>query len=477
MSQTAALLHPDRLLPAEPGLRSIARTLYESVADAPIVSPHGHCEASWFATDAAFPNATDLLILPDHYVVRMLISQGVGYDDLGIARTDGSRADVDPREAWRVFARHYHLFRGTPSRFWLDHAMYQILGVPERLTVDSADAVYDHINAQLATPAFRPRALFEAFNLELLATTDAATDDLAHHSALKAEGYQGIIPTFRPDAVTNPHHPAFASSMARLAEQTGKDVASWQCYLDALMDRRAVFAALGATATDHGVLHTTTLDLPASECQSLLDGAHASTLSAVDAARFEAQMLFEMARMSVADGLVMQIHAGPRRNYDAGVFARFGPDKGFDIPGPTGWLEALRPLLNAFGFEPNFKVILYTLDETTYARELAPLAGAYPAITLGAPWWFYDSPDGMRRYRSAVTETAGFFNTAGFVDDTRAFLSIPARHDMFRRVEAGNLARMVAEYLLEMDEALSLMDALATGLARTAFRLQAPETV
>jgi glucuronate isomerase len=283
MRQTDPLLHPDRLLPAEPGLRAVARTLYDSVAAAPLVSPHGHCEASWFASDAPFPNATDLLILPDHYVLRMLVSQGVGYDDLGIARTDGTRAEVDPREAWRLFARHYHLFLGTPSRLWLDHAMHDVLGVPERLTAASADAVYDHINAQLATPAFRPRALFESFNLEVLATTDAATDDLAHHGALKAEGYRGIIPTFRPDAVTNPHHPAFAASMARLAEQTGKDVANWQGYLDALADRRAVFAELGATATDHGVLHPTTLDLPASECQSLLDGAHAGTLSVADA--------------------------------------------------------------------------------------------------------------------------------------------------------------------------------------------------
>ncbi|MFK7793042.1 MAG: glucuronate isomerase [Devosiaceae bacterium] len=474
MTTPQFLLHPDRLLPPDPETRTIARALYEQVAQAPLVSPHGHCEASWFATNTPFANATELLVTPDHYVLRMLISQGVSYDALGVPRADGSRADVDPRDAWRVFASHYHLFRGTPSRMWLDHALYEVLGVREAMSVASADQIYNHINDQLASPAFRPRALFDRFNLEILATTDHATDDLAHHKALKAEGYKGIIPTFRPDAVTNPLHPAFAASMAKLGEQAGEDVAVWSGYLSALANRRAYFKALGATATDHGVVHPTTHDLGSSACQALLDAAHAGSLSADGAAQFEGQMLFEMARMSVDDGLVMQIHAGSRRNYAHSVFERYGPDKGFDIPGPTQWLENLQPLLNAFGFEPNFGLILYTLDETTYSRELAPLAGAFPAITLGAPWWYFDSPQGMRRYRDAVTETAGFYNTAGFVDDTRALLSVPARHDMYRRVEAGNLAKLVAEHTLSMEEARALMDDLAVGLARRAYRLDAP---
>lgn len=473
MNHSDSLLHPDRLLPSDPATRGIARQLYEHAAGLPLVCPHGHCEAGWFADNTPFPNATDLLVTPDHYVLRMLASQGVSYDDLGLQRTDGSRRQSDPRRVWQLFADNYHLFRGTPSRIWLDHAMHEVLGVEERLNGPNADAIYDHINAQLSSPAFAPRALFERFNIEVLATTDSATHDLRAHQALKEDGFSGIIPTFRPDAVTSPLHDDFASSLETLASQTGEDVASWSGYLAALRARRAFFRSLGATATDHGMLTPLTLNLPEHECQGLLYQARAGTLSSADAARFEAVMLFEMARMSVEDGMVMQIHAGSRRNYAPDVMATFGRDRGYDIPNPTEWVGNLKPLLDAFGFEPNLSVILYTLDETTYARELAPLVGAFPTLTLGAPWWFYDSPEGMRRYRRAVTETAGFYNTAGFVDDTRAFLSIPARHDMFRRVEASNLAALVAEHALGMDEALGLMHDLAAGLARKAYRLPA----
>lgn len=473
MTNTEHLLHPDRLLPADPATRTIARALYSRVANSPLVCPHGHCEASWFANNTPFPNATELLVTPDHYVLRMLASQGIGYDDLGLTRTDGTQAQSDPRKVWHLFAQNYHLYRGTPSRIWLDHALHAVLDVPVPLSRSTADAVYDHINAQLASPAFAPRALFESFNIELLATTDGATDDLAHHQALKDEGFAAIIPTFRPDALTNPLHDDFAASMNLMAQQTGEDVASWTGYLTALRARRAAFRSLGATASDHGTLTPLTLNLPVQTCQSLLTQALEGSITGEDAARFEAVMLFEMARMSVEDGMVMQIHAGSRRNYAPSVFETFGRDKGYDIPNPTQWVSNLKPLLDAFGFEPNLSIILYTLDETTYSRELAPLAGAFPVLTLGAPWWFYDSPEGIRRYRSAVSETAGFYNTAGFVDDTRAFLSIPARHDMFRRVEAGNLAAMVAEHTLGMEEAVELMQELAVGLPRKAYRLPA----
>lgn len=473
MTNAKQILHPDRLLPVDPATRTIAGELYSQVANLPLVCPHGHCEASWFASNAPFPNATELLVTPDHYVLRMLASQGISYDDLGLPRADGSQGQPDPREVWRLFAQNYHLYRGTPSRIWLDHALHEVLGVPVRLNAQTADEVFDHINTQLASQAFAPRALFERFNIEVLATTDSATDDLSHHQALKDEGFAGIIPTFRPDAVTNPIRDDFAASMRTLAEQTKEDVASWTGYLAALRSRRAFFRSLGATATDHGTLTPLTLNLPVHECQSLLDQALAGTISEADAAHFEAVMLFQMAGMSVEDGMVMQIHAGSRRNYAPNVFEAFGRDKGYDIPQQTEWVSNLKPLLDAFGFEPNLSIILYTLDETTYSRELAPLVGAFSTLTLGAPWWFYDSPDGMRRYRSAVSETAGFYNTAGFVDDTRAFLSIPARHDMFRRVEAGHLAALVAEHALGMDEAAELMEELAVGLARKAYRLPA----
>lgn len=468
------MLHPDRLLPADPAVRTIARTLYEQAAGAPLVCPHGHCEASWFVDDIPFPDATDLLITPDHYVLRMLASQGVSYEALGVPRADGSRAAVDPREVFRLFASHYHLFAGTPSRVWLDHALGHVLGVSEPLTDATADQVFDHVNAQLASPAFRPRALYQAFNIEVLATTDNATDTLDAHAALRAQGFGRIVPTFRPDALTDPLRDDFAPSMAKLAGQTGEDVTRWRGFLTALRVRRAVFAGLGGTATDHGVIAPTTADLDAAQCQTLLDKAHAGTITGGEAALFQAQMLTEMAAMSVEDGLVMQIHAGSRRNYAPSVFDRYGRDKGFDMPGPVGWADGLKPMLDRHGFEPNLRLVLYTLDETAYARELAPLAGAFPTILLGAPWWFFDSPEGIRRYRRQVTETAGFYNTAGFVDDTRAFLSIPARHDMARRIDAGCLATLVAEHQIDMKEAGTLMDELTTGLARRAYRLGQP---
>lgn len=468
------MLHPDRLFPAQPAIRDIARALYEQVAEAPLVCPHGHCEASWFAEDAPFPNATDLLITPDHYILRMLASQGVSYEELGVPRADGSRAAVDPREVFRLFARNYHLFAGTPSRIWLDHALVEALGVAEPLKPANADQVFDHVNEQLASPAFRPRALYKRFNIEVLATTDNATDTLDSHARLKAQGFGRIIPTFRPDALTDPSRDDFAPSMAKLADQTGEDVSRWPGFLTALRARRAFFIGLGATATDHGVVTPATADLTAAQCQELLDKAHAGTLSGEEAALFQAQMLTEMTAMSVEDGLVMQIHAGARRNYAPSVFARYGRDKGYDLPGPTNWADGLKPLLDRYGFEPKLQLVLYTLDETAYARELAPLAGAFPTIMLGAPWWFFDSPEGMRRYRSQVIETAGFYNTAGFVDDTRAFLSIPARHDVARRMDASFLASLVTEHQITMDEASVLIEELATGLSRRAYRLGTP---
>ncbi|MEL6103530.1 MAG: glucuronate isomerase [Pseudomonadota bacterium] len=470
------MLHPERLLPADPTIRATAKTLYERVSDAPLVCPHGHCDASWFVEDQPFPNATDLLITPDHYVLRMLASQGISYETLGVPRADGSRAEVDPRAVFQFFANNYHLFAGTPSRVWLDHALYEVLGVPTRLKAETADTVFDHVNRQLAKPRFRPRALYQSFGIEVLATTDNATDPLDAHTRLKAQGFGRIVPTFRPDALTDPCRSDFAPSMIALAEQTGEDVTNWAGFLNALKARRAVFLALGATASDHGVESPLTADLPVFECQVLLDKANAGTITSGEAKQFQAQMLTEMAAMSADDGLVMQIHAGSRRNYAPSVFERYGRDKGYDMPGAVAWTEGLKPLLDRFGFEPNLQLVLYTLDETAYGRELAPLAGAFPTVLLGAPWWFFDSPEGMRRYRSQVIETAGFFNTAGFVDDTRAFLSIPARHDVARRMDAGFLACLVAEHQLEIEEAEMLIEALATGLVRNAYKLGEPAT-
>jgi glucuronate isomerase len=464
-------LDPDRLLPADPRTRSIARALYGEIAGLPIVSPHGHTDPSWFATNAAWADPTELLLAPDHYLYRMLYSHGVALDALGVPSRSGP-SPADPRSAWRLFAAHYHLFRGTPSRLWLDQVFADVFGLDVALEAATADLYFDCLAEALATPAFRPRALFERFDIELLATTEGPHEDLVHHSAIRQSGWSGrVVTTYRPDAVIDPEHEDFAAALAAFASLTGEDVLSWPGYLAAHRKRRADFRAAGATATDHGHPTARTADLPESEKQALFGRIVAGTWSRADAELFRAQMLTEMAAMSLEDGMVMQIHPGALRNHNSRLHRDYGRDKGADIPTRTDYVQALKPLLDRFGNERGLSIILFTLDESAYARELAPLAGHYPCLKLGPAWWFHDSPEGMRRFREMTTETAGFYNSVGFNDDTRAFLSIPARHDVARRVDCGFLARLVAEGRLHDWEAAELAQELSYGLVKRAYRL------
>jgi len=463
-----ALLHEDRLFPAEEGTRAIARRLYAGIRTLPIVSPHGHTQAGWFAHNKPFPDPVTLFVQPDHYVFRMLYSQGVTLDELEIGKTP----IANPRKVWRIFASHYHLFRGTPTRLWLDFAFQELFGQSQRLSASTADQYYDAIEAALATPAFQPRALFERFHIELLATTDSPLDSLKDHAAIRSSGWHGrIIPTFRPDPLVDPDFPGFHAGVEALGALTGEDTSIWRGYLRALSDRRQFFKQLGATATDHGHPTAQTADLTQPEAERLFESVLEGAAGPAQRELFRAQMLTEMARMSLEDGLVMQLHPGSVRNHNPQIFARYGRDMGADIPGPTGYVEALRPLLNRFGNEAGLTLILFTLDETVYSRELAPLAGHYPSLRLGPSWWFHDSPEGMRRFREQATETAGFYNTVGFNDDTRAFLSIPARHDVARRMDASFLARLVAEHRIDEDEAVELAHELTVGLVRKAYKL------
>jgi glucuronate isomerase len=467
-------LHPDRLFPADPTTRSIARALYAEVAALPIVSPHGHVDPSWFAEDANWTDATSLLLAPDHYLYRMLYSQGVDLDALAIPSRSGTPA-TDPRAAWRLFAEHYPLFRGTPSRLWLDHVFAEVFGIDVALEPATADRYFDSIAEALATPAFRPRALFDRFRIDFLATTEGAHDDLAAHHRIRQSGWQGrVVTTYRPDGVIDVEHEVFGTAMAKFAELTGEDVYDWRGYLAAHRKRRADFRAAGATATDHGHPTAATANLSPVEAEALFAKVTRGDWTPADAELFRAQMLTEMAAMSVDDGMVMQLHPGSRRNHNAGLFATHGRDKGADIPGRTDYVEALKPLLDRFGTSTALSIILFTLDESVYARELAPLAGHYPCLKLGPAWWFHDSPEGMRRFRENTTETAGFYNTVGFNDDTRAFLSIPARHDVARRIDCGFLARLVAEHRIEDWEAVELAHELTSGLVRRAYRIDQP---
>jgi glucuronate isomerase len=468
------LLHEDRLFPADTGIRAIARALYGAVKDLPIISPHGHTDPSWFSTDAPFDNPTQLLLAPDHYLYRMLYSQGVDLDALCVPSRSGV-PDTDPREAWQTFAEHFHLFRGTPSSMWMTHVLGEVFGIEDRLDGKSAAAIYDTVDAALKTPAFRPRALFDRFNIEVLATTESPTDTLDHHHMIARSGWSGrVVTAYRPDPVIDADHEDFFDALETFGDVTGEDVMTWRGYLAAHRQRRVDFMAAGATSTDHGHPTAQTADLDRADAEALFQRLVTRKGREGDAELFRAQMLTEMAAMSLEDGLVMQLHPGSFRNHNAGLFASHGRDKGCDIPTRTDYVHALKPLLDRFGNEPDFTLILFTLDETSYARELAPLAGHYPALRLGPAWWFHDSPQGMMRFREQTTETAGFYNTVGFNDDTRAFLSIPARHDMARRVDCAFLARLVAEHRLAEDEAAELAADLAYNLAKRAYKLDAP---
>ncbi|WP_342362136.1 glucuronate isomerase [Terrarubrum flagellatum] len=466
------LLHPDRLFPADPSTREIARRLYDDVRGLPLISPHGHTDPSWYALDEAFPDPSTLLVKPDHYVFRMLYSQGVRLEELGIPRKDGGAVEKDTRKIWRLLAKHWRLFRGTPTRLWFEQSLSDIFGIEERLSPENADKLYDLIADKLASPQLRPRALFERFKIEAISTTDAALDDLRYHDMVRASGWKGkVVPAYRPDSVIDPEFDGFQANLDKLSEISGEDARTWKGYLAAHRKRRAYFIERGATSSDHGHLTARTANLSAAECEKLFTKVVAGQENAEEADLFRGQMLTEMAKMSVDDGLVLQIHPGSFRNHNAGLYEAFGRDMGADIPTRTDYVRALKPLLDAVGNEPNLTVILFTLDETSYSRELAPLAGHYPCLKLGPAWWFFDAPEGMRRFRELTTETAGFYNTVGFNDDTRAYLSIPARHDMARRCDCAYLARLVAEHRLDEDEAREVAHDLAYRLAKQAYNL------
>lgn len=464
-------LHPDRLFPTDPRTRVIARQLHAAVQDQPIVSPHGHVDPRLLADDEPFSDPAALLITPDHYVTRMLHADGVPLGDLGVGR--GPLTEDGARDVWRHLCNRWHLFRGTPVRYWLETELAGIIGVTETPTADNADRLYDQVAERLTEPAFRPRALYEKFGIDVLATTDDPCDDLTAHSALAEDPtWAGrVVPTFRPDRYLEAGSPSWHDDIVRLGESADVDTGHYSGYLHALEARRRSFIDHGATSTDHSHADAGTEPLDAPRAEAIYRKSLRGEASPAEAAAFRRHMMSEMARMSCEDGLVMTLHPGVRRGHHTPTVTKFGPDTGGDIPLRVEFTDALRPLLERFGTHPGFHLVLFTLDESTWSRELAPLAGFYPSVYVGVPWWFLDAPDAMRRFRSMVTETTGFTRTSGFVDDTRAFCSIPARHDMARRVDAGYLAQLVAEHRLGFDEALATAVDLAGPLARRVFKL------
>lgn len=467
-----SLLSQDRLFPINSILRGLSQALYKEIAELPIISPHGHCDPQWFAENKHFSNPAELFVIPDHYVFRMLVSQGVLLTDLGVRRVDGVVTESDPRKIWRIFASNFHLFRGTPTAMWLTYSFEHVFGITQLLTAKNADEIYDIIDQKLSQDAFLPRALFERFGIEVLATTEGALDDLKWHQMIGESDWDGrVITTYRPDAVVDPEFEGFIDNVEKLGELTGEAATTWKGYLAAHRIRRAYFKAFGATASDHGHASARTENLSSGAAEALFQKVLGGNCTADEADMFRGQMLTEMAKMSLDDGLVLQIHSGSRRNHSAQVFKTYGKDMGFDIPGRTDYVSALKPMLDVVGMERDLAIILFTIDETSYSRELAPMAGAYPALLLGPPWWFLDSFEGIRRFRENTTETCGFYNTVGFNDDTRAFCSIPARHDVARRLDCAYLATLVGTGRLRENEAFEVAYDLTYQLAKASYRL------
>jgi glucuronate isomerase len=467
-------LDPQRFFPADPAQRKIASELFGTIEKLPIISPHGHTDPAWFAYDQPFEDAVSLLLWPDHYLLRLLYSVGVTLKSIGIVPQDdsGGPVETDRRKIWKRFAEYYYIFRGTPCRAWLDHTFVEVFGLDRAFGPDTADYYYDTINQKLAEPAFRPRALFQRFNIETIATTENSLDLLKDHAAIAASGWNGrVITTFRPDEVTDPDHELFSQALKKIGELSGEDTSNWKGYLRAIENRRAHFRAHGATATDHGHPTAQTANLSQAAAEALFAKVSSGKANPTERELFRALMLTEMARMSVEDGMVMQIHSGCWRNHNELIYRRFGRNIGGDMPMRGDFMGPLKPLLDRFGNKSDFTLVLFTLDETTYSRELAPLAGQYPCLKLGPAWWFHDSPEGMMRYRRLTTESAGFYNTAGFNDDTRAFFSIPARHDLARRVDCTYLSELVIQGRLPMEEAAEVAQDLAYRLPKKVYKL------
>ena len=462
--------HPDRLLPADPAERRIARRLYDGVRDLPLISPHGHVDPALLAADRAFDDPASLLVTPDHYVTRLLHAHGVPLHELGLGETENA---ASPREVWRTFCSRWHFFLGTASRQWLESELHDVLGVTVQPSAATADRLFDEISERLARPDMRPRALHDAFNISVLATTDDPADDLRHHRALAEDPtwHGRVVPTFRPDRYLDATGADWPRALERLAAASDIDTGTYRGTIRALEARREFFRANGATATDHGAPDPRMAFLPEDEASRLFESVRAGRAEPHEAELLSQQLLGEMARMSSEDGLVMALHTGSRRNHHPPTAARYGSDTGHDIPVRAEFTRALQPVLERFGTHPRFRTVLFTLDETVFSRELAPLAGFYPSVYLGAPWWFLDAPRAMRRFRDAVTETAGFHRTAGFIDDTRGFCSIPARHDTARRVDAAHLAGLVAEHQIGEEDAARVLHDLNYHQPRTAFRL------
>lgn len=458
-------MNSSKILPNDPQTKVLATRLYELIADLPIISPHGHVDPELLAKNEPFGNPTELFILKDHYVTRLLHSVGVDLSDI--------YKSSDPRKVWSIFYENYHVFSGTSSGYWFEETLRSIFAIKDLPSTENANRHYDLIASNLLEPAFLPKALAKRFNIEILATTDDPIDNLEYHREISKDSSfeTKVVPTFRPDRYLDPRSIGWKENIEKLLAVVNLKENNYKNFISALEDRRQYFKQHGAFSSDHGVFEPYTCILDEKVASEIYQSALIGTASENELRDFAGHMLVEMARMATVDGLVMTIHAGVVRNHHEDTLKAFGPDTGHDLPVTCEWVQNLRPLLNAYGLSKNLKVVLFSLDETNWSREIAPLASFYPSVFIGAPWWFLDAPEAIQRFRASTVDIAGFYKGSGFIDDTRAFLSIPARHDLARRSDSAYLAKMVSEGRITFEQALKISVDLVTTIPRKAFNL------
>lgn len=460
------MLHPYRLLGTHPEQTKLAYEHLKEAASYPLICPHSHVNPALFSdSQGSFPNPVEMFVRRDVRVLSQLHSQGVRLEPF----LDPNR---DPEEVWRMFARHYRLFWGTSTALWLEQQLETVFAISEALDESSADHIYQTLVARIAQPEYRPRAVLERLKIEILCTTASATDPLLHYRTLSQGAWAGrVLPVFRPDKLLWTAHPDWLPELHKLAAQTSGPITRMRAFLDALRQRRHEFKRLGCVATDHGCERPYTERLSSKAADDLFSLALKGKITIAESIRLQGHLLIEMAKMSLEDGLVMQIHTGSYQDHNGELLVRFGPNKGADLPLATEFTSNLKPLLGVVGNEPAMKLVLFSLDETAYGRDLGPLAGHYPAVFVGAPWSFHNGPKGLMRYFDQVVETAGLCNTAGFQDHARSVGTLAARHDLWRRIACRWLANLELEGRLSHAQARSMLGDLANGRARKVYGL------
>ncbi|MEN9954281.1 MAG: hypothetical protein RL028_883 [Actinomycetota bacterium] len=466
----AQSLDSNRLLVSAGTDSAIALELYGEIRDLPIISPHGHVDPNLFVRNEKFESPTDLFIYHDHYITRLLHADGVSMVELRKPQSDADLSHA--KNAWLKFFERWAMFAGTASGYWFQESLQTVFGITQEPSAENALAIFEQIALELARDEMSPIELLKSFNIEFLATTDDPCDDLAAHSILNGDAGLAtrFAPTFRPDFYIDPRTEDWLERVQRICTMTSQLV-NHKGLVEALWLRRVFFKSQGAVSVDIGAATAFTTVLPTADAEALFEKAKAGTISEAEALLYRGNMITEMVRMSCEDELVITLHVGVHRNHSAPTLEKFGRDTGHDLPIQAEFVQNLKPVLDLYGLHPNLTLILFSLDESTWGREIAPLASFYPSVRIGAPWWFLDAPDSATRFREATVEIAGFYRGSGFIDDTRAFLSIPARHDMARKVEAAFLAKLVTQGRISIETARKIVTDIVVAIPKRAFKL------